>query len=66
MNRYLSERLMTVEEAEHLSRLQTDRDERKPQNKPASLWAWQSLDGALMQTVTEEQVDRAMRTLSKR
>ena len=66
MNRYLSERLMTVEEAEHLSRLHTDRDERKLQNKQPSLWAWQSLDGALMQTVTEEQVDRAMRTLSKR
>jgi hypothetical protein len=65
MNRYLSEQLMTVEEAERLSGLHTGRDERKQAREP-SIWAWQSLPGALTQTVTEEQVDAVMRTLRKR
>jgi hypothetical protein len=62
MNRYLSEQLMTVEEAERLSELHTGRERRKRPARQPSLWAWQSVSGALEQTVTEEQIDEVMRT----
>ena len=65
MNRYLSEQLMTVEEAERLSELHTGHDRRKQPARQPSLWAWQSVSGALKQTVTEEQVDEMMRTLRR-
>ena len=58
MYRYPSEQLMTVEEAERLSELHTGRQRRKQPARQPSLWAWQSLSGALTQTVTEEQVVR--------
>ena len=57
MYRYPSEQLMTVEEAERLSELHTGRTRRKQQPRQPSLWAWQSVSGALEQTVTEAQVD---------
>lgn len=60
MNRYVSEQLMTVEEAERLSRLHTDRDPRSERERP-SIWAWQTVSGALAQIVSEEQVDQMMR-----
>jgi hypothetical protein len=63
MNRYPSEQLMTVDEAERLSELHTGRQRRKQPARQPSLWVWQSLSGALTQTVTEEQVDEMMRTL---
>ena len=66
MNRYPSEQLMTVEEAERLSELHTGRQRRKQPARQPSLWAWQSLSGALTQTVTEEQVDEMMQTLRQR
>ena len=62
MNRYPSEQLMTVEEAERLSELHTGRKRRKQQPRQPSLWAWQSVSGALEQTVTEAQVEEMMRT----
>jgi hypothetical protein len=65
MNRYPSEQLMTVEEAERLSELHTGRDRRKQLARQPSLWAWQSVSGALEQTVTEEQIDAVMRTLRR-
>ena len=65
MNRYPSEQLMTVEEAERLSELHTGRNRRKPPARQPSLWAWQTVAGALEQTVTEEQVDQTMRTLRR-
>lgn len=58
MYRYPSEQLMTVEEAERLSELHTGRQRRKQPARQPSLWAWQSLSGALTQTVTEERVVR--------
>lgn len=61
MNRCPSEQLMTVEEAERLSELHTGRNRRKQPVRQPSVWAWQSLDGALEQTVTEEQVDEMIR-----
>jgi hypothetical protein len=54
MVRYPTEQLMTVEEAERLSELQTKRERRKQQPRQPSLWVWQSVDGALAQTATEE------------
>ena len=65
MNRYLSEQLMTVEEAERLSELHTGRERRKRPARQPSLWAWQTVSGALEQTVTENQVDEVMRTLRR-
>jgi hypothetical protein len=56
MNRYPSEQLMTVEEAERLSELHTGRNRRKQPVRQPSLWAWQSVSGALEQTVSEERV----------
>jgi hypothetical protein len=58
MNRYPSEQLMTVEEAERLSELHTGRNRRKQPVRQPSLWVWQSVPSALEQTVTEEQVDQ--------
>lgn len=58
MYRYPSEQLMTVEEAERLSELHTGRQRRKQPARQPSLWVWQSLSGALTQTVTEERVVR--------
>ena len=63
MYRYPTEQLMTVEEAERLSGLQAGRERRKRQPRQPSLWVWQSVTGALEQTVTETQVDEMMRTL---
>lgn len=65
MNRYPSEQLMTVEEAERLSELHTARNRRKRPVRQPSLWAWQSVSSALEQSVTEEQVDEMMRTLRR-
>ena len=62
MNRYPSEQLMTVEEAERLSELHTGRNRRKQPIRQPSLWAWQSVSGALEQTVSDEQVDEMIRT----
>jgi len=59
MNRYLSERLMTIDEAVALSHSAVSRetsDERRP-----SIWAWQTVEGALAQSVTEEQVNGMLR-----
>ena len=61
MYRYPSEQLMTVEEAERLSELHYGRERRKQPHKP-SLWAWQSVSGALEQTVTEAQVDDVIKS----
>lgn len=66
MYSYPTEQLMTVEEAERLSELHTGRQRRKQPARQPSLWVWQSLSGALTQTVTEEQVDEMMQTLGQR
>ncbi len=65
MNRYLSEQLMTVEEAERLSELHTGRERRKRPARQPSLWAWHSVSGALEQTVTESQVEAMMQRLRR-
>lgn len=63
MYRYPTEQLMTVEEAERLSGLQTGSERREQKTRRPSLWAWQSVAGALEQTVSEAQVEQMMRTL---
>jgi hypothetical protein len=65
MYRYPTEQLMTVEEAERLSGLHAGRRERRKQPRQPSLWVWQSVAGALEQTVSEAQVDEMMRTLRR-
>ena len=62
MYRYPTEQLMTVEEAERLSELHTGRTRRKQQPRQPRLWAWQSVSGALEQTVTEAQVDEVIKS----
>lgn len=66
MNRYPSEQLMTVEEAQRLSELHAGREERASRERRASIWAWQSVAGALEQAVTDEQVEQVMRSARQR
>ncbi len=66
MNRYPSEQLMTVEEAQRLSELHSSREERASSERRASIWSWQSIAGALEQTVSEDQVDQVMRSARSR
>lgn len=63
MYRYPTEQLMTVEEAERLSGLQAGRERREQPTAKPSLWAWQSVAGALEQTVSEAQVEEMIRTM---
>lgn len=55
MNRYQTERLMTIEEAQRLSDLDTSREEHEKRRRQ---WAWQSIEGAMSQTVSDETLDR--------
>ena len=57
MNRYLSEQLMTVEEAERLSELHIGRNRRKQPVRQPALWAW--ADDADAATPTEEPADKS-------
>jgi hypothetical protein len=65
VNRYVSEQLMTVEEAQRLSELHAGREEGTSRKRRPSIWAWQSVAGALEQTVTDEHVEQVMRTARK-
>ena len=58
MDRFVSEQLMTVAEAERLSRLQDSHDRR---DKRPGIWAWQSVAAVLAQTLSEQQLDQVMR-----
>lgn len=49
-------RLMTLEEAQRLSTLGSPEQRREEQQR-ARLWAWQTVEGALSQTVSDEQLD---------
>jgi hypothetical protein len=55
MTRYLTERLMTVEEAQRLSDPHTSREENEKRRRQ---WSWQSVEGAMSQTVSDETLDR--------
>ena len=57
-----AERLMTIEEAKQLSGLD-ERYESCDATREArrKLWSWQSVEGAMSQTVTEAQLDEVMK-----
>lgn len=63
MHRDVSDRLMTIEEAMHLSGLDTG-----PREKFArpSIWAWQTVARAMAPTVSNEQIATMARTSVKR
>ncbi|MGH8174662.1 MAG: hypothetical protein ACREV5_00160 [Steroidobacter sp.] len=62
MNRYPSEQLMTIEEAQRLSDPHTSREADEQRRK---VWAWQSVAGVLSQTISDEQIER-MERLTRR
>jgi hypothetical protein len=58
---YAATQLMTVEEAERLSTLEGC-ELRREEMQRARMWSWQTIEGALGQTISDEQVEN----LSKR
>jgi len=57
-----AERLMTIEEAKQLSGQDDHYDARTGQRiAPRNIWSWQSVEGALSQTVTEAQIDEVVK-----
>lgn len=52
-----STQLMTIEEAKLLSSLEGC-EVRREERQRARVWSWQSVEGAMSQTVSEEQLDR--------
>jgi hypothetical protein len=63
MNRYQqypATQLMTIEEAKHLSTLEGC-EVRREERQRARVWSWQSIEGAMSQTVSDEQLDELSR-----
>lgn len=61
MNRYsaypqTATQLMTVEEAKRLSTLDSQ-EERREVEQRQRVWSWQTIEGALNQVVSDEQID---------
>ena len=59
MNRYHpfpTTQLMTIEEAKLLSSIEGC-EVRREERQRARVWSWQSVEGAMSQTVTDEQLD---------
>ncbi len=56
MNRYVSPQLMTIEEATQLSDLRTSHE--ADQERRRNLWSWQTIEGAMSMTITDEQFER--------
>jgi len=59
--KYAATQLMTVEEAERLSTMEGC-ELRREEMQRARMWSWQTVEGALSQTISDEQVE----SLSKR
>lgn len=55
MNRYPSEHMMTVEEAQRLSDPHTSREAEEQRRR---MWSWQTVAGVIAQSITDEQLDR--------
>ncbi|HLS80695.1 MAG TPA: hypothetical protein VK025_04765 [Steroidobacter sp.] len=55
MHGRFTEQLMTVEEAQRLSDPHTSREANEQRRR---IWAWQSVAGAMAQTVTDEQIEQ--------
>jgi hypothetical protein len=63
MNRYVNEpALMTLEEAQRLSDPRTSREANEERRR---IWAWQSVEGLLAQSISDEQIER-MEQLARR
>ena len=59
MNRYHPQpttQLMTIEEAKHLSTLEGC-EVRREERQRARVWSWQSVEGAMSQTISDEQIE---------
>jgi hypothetical protein len=48
--------LMTIDEAKHLSTLEGC-EIRREERQRARVWSWQSVEGAMSQTISDEQID---------
>ena len=57
---YVATRLMSIEEAKHLSSLEGCEIRREAQQR-ARVWSWQTVEGAMLQTVSDEQVESLSR-----
>lgn len=55
MNRDVTTRLMTIEEAQRLSDFSTSHAADKERRR---MWAWQSVQAAMAQTVDEHTIDK--------
>ena len=63
MNRYQqypATQLMTIEEAKHLSTLEGC-EQRRQERQRARMWSWQTVEGAMSQTISDEEIDRLAR-----
>ena len=63
MNRYEqypATQLMTIEEAKLLSSLDGC-EVRREERQRARVWSWQSVEGAMSQTISDEQIDELSR-----
>jgi hypothetical protein len=58
MSRFVTERLMTLEEALQLSRTENERHREFERRRQ---WSWQSVAGAMAQEVSDEQIDAMAR-----
>jgi hypothetical protein len=61
MNRCLAPRLMTIEEAKRLSYHGQEDDSPQARYRAPSIWSWQTVAGAMAQTVSEDQVEAVLR-----
>lgn len=57
---YPTTQLMTIEEAKHLSTLEGCAIRREERQR-ARVWSWQTVEGAMAQTVSDEQIDELAR-----
>ena len=55
MNRYPTEQLMTIEEAQRLSDPHTSREAEEQRRR---MWAWQNVAAAMSQTIGDETLDK--------
>lgn len=63
MNRYHpvpATQLMSIEEAKHLSSLEGC-EVRREERQRARVWSWQTVEGAMSQTISDEQLDMLSR-----
>lgn len=55
MNRYPTEQLMTIEEAQRLSDPRTSREAEEQRRR---MWAWQNVAAAMSQKIDDETLDK--------